>query len=253
MSDWPTQPPPRDPTPNRPPSRAGGVVAVAAGALVLLVATVVLASVLMDGDEEPTADAVPTPASVTASSELPSVGRPSTSVSAVTPSTDPLPPEGPLQPVSASATSTLSSQRNACTGEVSTYLVENAIDDDPQSAWASAEDDGAGQRIEVDFDRRVELTSVGLVPGYAKSSGATWNGCRPVERFDLNRWVVRVRYSFDDGSSVEQTFDPEPTLQALPVSASTQRVVVEILETRLPTGAHVDDDSLISELAFRGR
>lgn len=162
-------------------------------------------------------------------------------------------PERAIVPTNVNATSTLDAQRGGCDGKLSTYGASNVIDGDPQTAWSSRESNGSGQHLMFHFGSSTELTQIGVIPGYAKEGPLTWNGCRSVSRFDLNRQVVRVRYTFDDGSTIEQSFESTPVMQWLPVSTITSSVDVEILETVLPPGPHVDDDTLISEVGFRGR
>jgi hypothetical protein len=227
------------------------VLIVIAGAA-LVVSLAVLVVIVSGGGDSDTASAPerPNQSTSTQATSGSSVTGPS-----VTSSTTPTPVNlVPVQivPVRAAASSVLGSQRNSCNGERSTYGPENATDGDLQTAWAPQESDGAGQHLTLDLGQDVQLTSVGLVPGYAKVGPLSSSGCAAVPRFDLNRQVVRVRYRFDDGSTVEQSFQPSATVQTMAVDATTRSVDIEVLQTVLPDGPDVDDDTLISEVVVEG-
>lgn len=51
----------------------------------------------------------------------------------------------------------------------------------------------------------------------------------------------------------EQAYDQAPTTQWLSVAIVTSAVDVEIIDTAHPPSPHIDDDTLISEVAFKGR
>lgn len=262
MSDRPTLG--RDATPSDVRRPLFGVALVLCGLGVLAIAIAVLIAVSRStgdrGSDTPGAEAsgpidadssADEPTTTLMGSTTPTTAIPTAVPATASPTAPALLQEIDIRPIGAVTDSTLPSQRG-CDGQVSSYGAANAIDGDPQTAWASAEDDGAGRHLTVDLGRDVDVTQVGIIPGYAKVGPLRWNGCRPVSRFELNRQIVRVRYRFDDGSSVEQSFSAQPSLQWTPVGTTTRLLEVEILETRLPAGAHVDDDTLISELGVRG-
>ena len=229
--------------------RSVGPVLIAVAGAALIVSLAVLVGIVARRDDDNAA--APEPPKQSASTQIAS--ETSVVVRSSTPPTQastPVPVR--LEPVGASASSVLGSQRNSCNGERSTYGPENAIDGDLQTAWAPKESDGAGQRLTLDLGREVQLTSVGLVPGYAKVGPLSSSGCAAVPRFDLNRQVVRVRYRFEDGSTVEQSFQPSATVQMMAVEATTRSVDIEVLTTALPPGPDVDDDTLISEVGVEG-
>jgi hypothetical protein len=157
-----------------------------------------------------------------------------------------------LEPSSANASSVLDPQVLRCTGETASYEPTRAIDGSDQTAWATAEPDGAGQQITVEFPTWVHLTKVGLSPGYTKVGSTTASGCEPHSRFFENRIVTSVRYVFDNGSAVTQDFRADPSIQRIAVDVDTRAVTIEIVATTLPSGPHVDDNTLISELEFEG-
>ncbi|MCA0144893.1 discoidin domain-containing protein [Blastococcus sp. LR1] len=132
-------------------------------------------------------------------------------------------------------------------GNTITYEPAHTLDGVPGTAWrcpGSAE----GQRVAFDFGREVTLTSVGLIPGYAKVD--PFDG---TDRFLENRTITRVVWEFDDGTTQVQTFSPpRPSLDQIVLDApvTTEQVVVEIVTTGNETA--VRDFTAISEVAFEG-
>lgn len=128
------------------------------------------------------------------------------------------------------------------------YAAQNTIDGDPATAWRAAEGDGVGQELVLTLPATTALTSVGLIPGYAKVDPATG-----VDRFPQNRRIARVSWIFDDGTSVEQAFADDRTLQIIPVKANTRSVRVKILESRpSATPADARNYTPISEVSLTG-
>ena len=65
--------------------------------------------------------------------------------------------------------------------------------------------DGSGEKLTVVLPDPTKIGEVGLVPGYAKTdvrSGA--------DRYAENNRITKVRWVFEDGTSIAQTFDPSP-------------------------------------------
>lgn len=161
-------------------------------------------------------------------------------------------PSGPLTPTSVDVTNTREPVGElACTDEYMSYDGQQLIDGDDQLGWGASANDGSGQRAIIEFGQSVELTSVGLLPGYAREAPHSKAGCSTVSAFPLNRQVQSVRWTFDDGSSVQQDFDATPEMQRHEVDVTTSSVTLEILSTVQPSGA--DSDTIISEAAFEGR
>jgi hypothetical protein len=158
----------------------------------------------------------------------------------------------PIEVVAATATSELLPQTSSCTGSRSTYGATNAVDGDDATAWAPSSNDGVGEVLTVDLGRQMRVTEVGLIPGYAKRGPLKWAGCTDQDQFWLNRWVARVRWSFDDGTSFEQSFGWSPTMQSMSADAVSRTVRIEVLATELPSGERVDDDTLISSVSILG-
>lgn len=156
---------------------------------------------------------------------------------------------GPLRPTEVLASGGLPAATLRCTGETIDYGPERLIDGDLQTGWGVA-GDGTGRSVTMRFSGPVELTQVGMTPGYAKVGPRADFDCQDVGAFDLNRVVVRASYRFDDGSEVVQTFEQRPELQFVAVDVVTTSVTITLIETLLPSGA--DDDTVISEVAFEG-
>lgn len=191
----------------------------------------------------------------------PSVG-PTTSASGATPqgpSTSPAAPATtsqpsgsvvPIRPLSAVASSERPSIVLRCTGETIGYAAANLIDSNPNTGWGSGVRSGQGQTVKITFAAPVPLRRVGLTPGYIKVGPRPDQECRPVSAFGFNRQLASVRYTFDDGTSIEQAFKPEPVIQYAEVATTTRTVTITILGTVRPPGA--DDDTILSEVAFEG-
>jgi hypothetical protein len=107
------------------------------------------------------------------------------------------------------------------------YEPGNAYDGDLTTAWRCP-GDGVGQTLTLSLGGSVEVGQLGIVPGYAKTDPR--NG---VDRYAENNRLTKVRWTFSDGSSVEQTLDGAAgnrSLQtiALPLTA-TDQVTLEVL------------------------
>ena len=160
------------------------------------------------------------------------------------------PPSTPLQVASSTASSSRDSVFLRCTDAYVPYTSENLHDGDLNTGWGTTPGDGIGHYVVLDLGRKAHITSVGLTPGYAKVGPRQSEGCQTVEAFHYNRFVKKVRYDFDDGSSVVQRFRPSPDAQRTKVDARSRRVRITIMATRRPPGA--DDDTILSEVDIRG-
>ena len=153
------------------------------------------------------------------------------------------PPEpSPLRPDSIAASMTAPPNVDSSGSRV-TYAAGNVLDQDPTTAWR-VPGTGLGQTLTARWSRRVQVTSLGLLPGYAKRD--PYSG---VDRFRENRRVRAVRYRFSNGSSVQVRFSDSPRLQRHEVDVVTSSITVEIISTT--NGRR--DFAAISELAVTGR
>lgn len=107
-----------------------------------------------------------------------------------------------------------------------TYEPEKAIDNLDDTAWRCG-GDGIGQSFAINFTSKVTLTSIGMVPGYAKTD--PYDGA---DRYLQNRRISAVDYIFDDGITISREFDTDPlrrSMQSLSLpNVRTGRVMIII-------------------------
>ena len=222
-------------------------------AVVALTGAAVVAIAVTTGTDDQSAQAVPVSAAATApGTSTPATSAPGTTSAGGGPSPTPgtlvtlggrpgsavatsrtsaTGPVHSITPQSATASSTAPSSVDDA-GVTTTYDPRNAIDGNPATAWRPAEGDGVGQELVLTLPAATTVTSVGLVPGYAKTDPSTG-----VDRFAQNRTIARVSWTFDDGTSVQQDLRADRTMQTVPVSAITSTVRLKILQTRAPAAA----------------
>jgi hypothetical protein len=129
-----------------------------------------------------------------------------------------------LQIASATASSQSDPATDSCQRPVS-YDASNVKDNEPSTAWRVA-GDGVGATLTLTLAGPTHLSEVGLIPGYAKR-----DPCVDVDRFPQLRRITRVRWTFDNGASVEQRFEDRADLQSLGVDVVTAKVTLLILAT----------------------
>ncbi|MBV9141268.1 MAG: discoidin domain-containing protein [Pseudonocardiales bacterium] len=153
------------------------------------------------------------------------------------PQATPVPPEQSDPPPTASAllrtaTATASSHSARgydANGKEFTYEPAKAIDGLAETAWR-CDGNGVGQWLKIDFGRTVTLTSIGIIPGFAKTDPGDGT-----DRYAQNWRISEVQYSFDDGKTFRQTFNTSvsvrsPQTRDLP-SISTSQVTITILKS----------------------
>jgi hypothetical protein len=168
-----------------------------------------------------------------------------TTVGVTVPGATTLPPPLDVGPVAAASITASSFSQPAANGcnQITTYNPERMIDGDNTTAWR-ADGDGTGQTITITLAGPTRLTQIGLLPGYART-----DACTNVDRFPQMRRVAKVRWTFDTGAPVEQSFQDNPAIQFVPVDVTTTKIVIEILAT-LP-GVELDYTP-ISEIRMLG-
>jgi len=123
---------------------------------------------------------------------------------------------------------TAAEAEDAC-GNTITYEPENAVDGSPTTAWKVG-GTGVEEWIELKYDKPIEVSRVGIIPGYDKI-----DPCDGTDRFNQYYVIKRARIELSDGSSVEKTFQKEPQMQFVDVpDAETSSVRVTVLETYPP-------------------
>lgn len=161
---------------------------------------------------------------------------------AAAPSTTVAPIAQPMQLGVVEASAASPPAQNGC-GEQVTYQASQVSDGSPETAWRVA-GDGRAASLTVSLAAPGRVTAVGLIPGYDKI-----DRCTNADRFLQLRRVIKVRWKFDDGSAVEQTFQDARTLQVVQVDVTTARIVIEILAT---SGGPELDFTAVSEVRVFG-
>jgi hypothetical protein len=167
---------------------------------------------------------------------------PATTAAAPAPSaTAAAPPPGPVT-ATVQASSATGPAQNGC-GQTTTYDPANVLDGDKATAWRAA-GDGTGQSLQFTLAANTHLVQVGLIPGYDKI-----DDCSGADRFAQMRKITGVKWTFADGTSVQQSFTPDRTMQMTNVDVVTPSVLLEITGT---TGAGGLDYTPISEVSLIG-
>lgn len=152
-----------------------------------------------------------------------------------------------LQPARVTASGTAPASKDS-KGNTIRFDPSNVIDGDLSTAWR-VPGTGISQYLLLDFDTPVQVSEIGLLPGYAKIDPYD-----KTDRFKQNRRVQRVRYEFDGGRSVEQTFIDAATLQLMLVQpAKTKSVKVVIEQSSEPGTVQGRDFVAISEVVVKGQ
>lgn len=146
----------------------------------------------------------------------------------------------------AQATRTADDGNDVAGGRVS-YGAENVLDGDPATTWRVG-GDGTGESLEFTFDEPVVITSVGMINGYAKVDRRS-DGT-PVDWYAQNRVVLEARWTFSDGSVVDQDLTRTAQMQRLEIPArETTSVTLRIVDVSEPGGR---DNTPISEVELAG-
>jgi hypothetical protein len=114
-------------------------------------------------------------------------------------------------------------------GNTVTYQAGNMLDDDPSTAWR-CDGDGRGVRLRLRLAARTTIVAVSIIPGYAKTDPYDH-----IDRYAENRRISKVRWTFGNGSWIEQTLSTDPHLRALQTlripPVTSNRVTLEILDS----------------------
>jgi hypothetical protein len=131
-------------------------------------------------------------------------------------------------------------------GNLVRYEARNLVDGVPETCWRMP-GSGAGAEIVFGFPAPVVLTEVGLINGYAKTSG-------DLDWYRGNRRVLSAEWAFDDGTTVGQSLDDFRQLQSLPIDpVTTTTVTLRLLEVSKPgSGRSARDYTAISDVSLVG-
>lgn len=136
-------------------------------------------------------------------------------------------------------------------GNAVRYEARNMLDGVPTTCWRMP-GDGSGETITLELAEETELTSVGLINGYAKTD--TDGSGRTLDWYAGNRKVLSVEWAFDDGSVVSQDLTRTRKLQRTDIDPVTTSTVQLRLVTVSPPGQGPSrrDYTAISDLALVG-
>lgn len=130
-------------------------------------------------------------------------------------------------PINAAEASCIAPASVDAAGNEVTYEPALSHDGDLTTAWRCP-GAGGGETITFQLSRELQVAELGLVPGYAKTdprSGA--------DRYAENNRLTKVRWTFPNGTTIEQELDGSPdnrdlqTIRFRPVLAN--EVVLEVL------------------------
>ncbi len=126
------------------------------------------------------------------------------------------------------------------------YDAANMLDGVAETCWRMPGSAADGE-IVFTFQAPVELTEVGLINGYAKTSG-------DFDWYNGNRRVLDVEWVFDDGTTIEQPLDDTRKLQTLTIDpVTTTSVTLRLLDVSDPgRGRSARDYTAISDVSLVG-
>ncbi|MGH3335702.1 MAG: NADase-type glycan-binding domain-containing protein [Nocardioides sp.] len=136
-------------------------------------------------------------------------------------------------------------------GNVVRYDARNMLDGVPATTWRMP-GDASGETVTLELAEQTELTSVGLINGYAKT-GTDGSGT-PLDWYAGNRRILSVEWHFDDGSVVPQDLTETRKLQSVDIDPVTTSTVQLLLVTVTPPGQGPArrDYTAISDVALVG-
>lgn len=173
---------------------------------------------------------------------------PKSSAVAAGPSSGPTAPPAPqatvLNPVDVNTNCPQAEDGRDSNGAVYTYEPRKAFDGDPSTAWRCQWKETDGQSITAKFEHPMLITSVGLIPGYAKTD------IDGSDRFLQNRKITRVRWDFGNGTSVKQQVPVSRAMTTINVNVVTDSVTM-VIEATEP-GVSIVNKSGQRQDAFNG-
>ncbi len=132
-------------------------------------------------------------------------------------------------------------------GTLVAYEASQMADRNTSTTWRM-EGDATGESVTLTLAEPAVVERVGIVNGYAKQvAGVDW--------YPNNRRILSVTWSFEDGTSVEQTFAERPGMQRLKVPpVQTGTVTLTITSVTPPGLGNLGRDyTAISEVEVIGR
>ena len=251
--DQPAADPPPVPHGGRP--RRGALPWLAGAAALLLIAGGGVVLLTRGGDDDEPGRAADSPGAGPSASGDPTT-PPATSPTDEPTSDDPPPTPDPGVPpgqrgnVATTAVATTPATATPSldvTGRTVRYDAENMLDGSPDTAWRMP-GKGSDEEIVFELERPTEITEVGLINGYAKTTPG-------YDGYIANRRVLEVEWVFADGTTVPQTLaDGDRGLQTARVAGTvTDTVTLRILKVSRPAkGPAGRDYTAISDVALVG-
>jgi len=238
-------PPARTPAAPSPDTRRPGpsLLAIALTVVILLLVAAIGGLLMFSGeDDDGASDPSPVNGTADGKSAPPSNNSPSG------PTNVPSPADG-AQDVArySTATAPRTAKPNLDTqGNMVRYEARNMLDGVPETCWRTP-GDGTDLEITFAFPEEVELSEVGLINGYAKSSG-------PLDWYAGNRKVLAVEWIFDDGTVVPQTFVEGREMQTIGIEpVTTTNVVLRLVSVSEPgSGPSARNYTAISDVRLVG-
>ena len=132
-------------------------------------------------------------------------------------------------------------------GNLVRYEATNMIDGVPTTCWRMP-GSGAGEEVVLSLARPTKVAQVGIVNGYAKTSG-------DLDWYRGNRRVLAVEWVFDDGTTVAQSLEETRAVQTIaiekPVKTSTIRL--RLVDVSAPgRGRSARNYTAISDVSVTG-
>lgn len=157
---------------------------------------------------------------------------------------------GKLRNLAAGATFAVPATAEPTTDFDSTLVAYEASqmgDGNPSTTWRMG-GDATGQTVTITLAQPGVVSRVGLVNGYSKQvANVNW--------YPNNRRILAVTWTFDDGSTIDQTFAERPGLQRVKVPpVETSTVGITITSVTPPGSGNLGRDyTAISEVTVIGR
>lgn len=185
---------------------------------------------------------------------LPSTTVASTTVASTTvlPTTTAVPFSGPVirlpvAPGAVSATCVAEPGTEADGVTAVPFDPSNVVDGLRPTAWRCRTAEVLAGSLRIEFDGRVRLTEIGMLPGYDK-----FDPTSGVDRFFQNHRVRAAEWRFSDGSTVVWNYDDSATVQNVAVDVITTSVTLRVLSSWPPIGEVPRDFIAVSEIELRG-